>query len=348
MFEYHCPECFNIPLYEINQHTFESIKIICKNNHKYEYSIDNFFDKKPFEKSNIKCHYCLSSEKNIDNLVYCLKCKKFCCKKDTIKFHNNCKNIINSNELFSTCLKHNYPIINYCNNCKTEICICCLNEYHLTHKLENIQDTIKLINNLKDFEYFQIEFINYLILKIKNNDNEKKKYQNLKKILKFCKNIFYEEFSKNHRYSNILYGNIILIYFSLYLYKDHLIDILNKNDLKINSDNNTDNKMINIFNNLLKQIYNKKEFNISSNNNIKGIIYNSRNNSFSILYMNCIAYILNDKTIKIIDHSEITKPIPNNCIYFNININKDLSRIETNNKTFNIFNYIEPFFPEKQ
>ena len=43
--EYHCPKCFFIPLYEIDQEDFKEIKIKCPNNHLFEYKIFDFFFK---------------------------------------------------------------------------------------------------------------------------------------------------------------------------------------------------------------------------------------------------------------------------------------------------------------
>ena len=99
--EYHCPNCFYIPLYEIIK---DEIKIKCPNNHQYEYNIVDFLKINPFQKINIKCNHCSSPENNAYDLLYCIQCKKYSCKKDIINYHIKCKNIIIIEVFFTKCI----------------------------------------------------------------------------------------------------------------------------------------------------------------------------------------------------------------------------------------------------
>lgn len=69
MIEYHCPKCFYIPIYEI-ENNYESLKIKYINNHLFEFKITEFFLNNPFQISNIQCAHCFSKENTIKYLYY--------------------------------------------------------------------------------------------------------------------------------------------------------------------------------------------------------------------------------------------------------------------------------------
>ena len=100
--EYHCPKCYYIPIYEINEKNFTSMTITCINKHIFNYSISDFFKDNPFKISEIKCKNCPPLEKNITNdLLYCIQCKVYLCNNHKNEYHCDCKNIINIKSLYS-------------------------------------------------------------------------------------------------------------------------------------------------------------------------------------------------------------------------------------------------------
>ena len=86
MVEYHCPICFFIPIFDI-QNDFENIEIKCINNHIFKYKISDFFDKNPFASPIIKCSNCLNQENNLSNSYFCIQCRKNICQNDKNNQH---------------------------------------------------------------------------------------------------------------------------------------------------------------------------------------------------------------------------------------------------------------------
>ena len=296
--EYHCPECFNIPIYDINQNDFETINVVCPNNHKYKYTIQEFFNINPFQNINIKCNHCSSIENNIYNLFYCIECRKYKCQNDMIKYHNNCKDIIKIDDIFATCLEHNSPIIKFCKSCYKEICYFCLLYNHSTHILsEVIFENLKVLNQNK---YLEKYFIENLI----NENKDRKIYNNIIKFLQFIEDILTKEISKR-RFSFILYVNIINIYHSLYLFKKKLSELI--------KDNNNTNKNIE---NIIDKFYDSLKIlteNINKNNysDLYNILYNHKSNYFlSIYYGNsCDINIVKDNKYYFIKNDKRDKPL---------------------------------------
>lgn len=155
MFEYHCPKCYHIPIYDV-QVDFESVEIKCINNHIYKYKISDFFTKHPFNKIGIKCIHCLNEESDIQNLSYCIQCKAYICHNHKEQKHNNCKNIISLEQLNCTCLEHNQPYSRLCKTCNVEICNYCFLDKHTDHILsESLIEVLKKVKYLMKNE--QIE-----------------------------------------------------------------------------------------------------------------------------------------------------------------------------------------------
>ena len=132
MIEYHCPECFHIPIYEIDDN-FVSLKIKCINNHVFEFKISEFFLNNPFHTSKIQCNHCSSKENYIYNLYYCIQCKAFICQNDLFNHHKNCIKVISSEKIICTCLDDNSPYIRLCKDCNKEVCTFCIIKDHHNH-----------------------------------------------------------------------------------------------------------------------------------------------------------------------------------------------------------------------
>ena len=178
MIEYHCPECFHIPLYEID-HNFESLKIKCINNHLFEFKISEFFLNNPFHITKIQCNQCSSKENSIYNLYYCIQCKAYICQNDLFNHHINCRKVISSEKVYCTCLDHNSPYIRLCKDCNKEVCTYCIIKGHNNHLLsEEKYDIIEKINFLKRNKPIEKDLIEMMISK-NGNVNKGKTKKNL-------------------------------------------------------------------------------------------------------------------------------------------------------------------------
>ena len=128
-----CPICkenilMDIKDYKINLHD-------CKNNHKIEnILLDEFEETQNIDRIQVTCDICKKYNKSIsyNNIFYkCNSCNKnICpiCKSNHDKSHV----IINYDDKFYICDKHNESYISYCETCKLNICILC--DKHKDHK----------------------------------------------------------------------------------------------------------------------------------------------------------------------------------------------------------------------
>ena len=222
--EYHCPQCYYIPIYSLEENNYQKISISCPNNHQYEFLISTFFGGNPFGNLSIKCNHCNSSPPKVYDIHYCINCKKYLCNKDKNNYHNTCNNVIELNDLFSSCLEHNSPKIKFCRNCEKEICYYCFNS-HLNHNVsEDSFEDYKTINDLKYSIMLEKIFVNDLISK---QNNEQKKFNNLMRFYEFIKYMVFKEKSK-FRYSIALFIS----------YKNVCESILNyKNKINLSNEN---------------------------------------------------------------------------------------------------------------
>ena len=270
MIEYHCPKCFQIPIFNI-QKNYESLEIKCINNHIFNYTISEFLNINPFQTSILKCNHCSSNENNINNLYYCIGCKVYVCRIDISNFHENCKKIIPAEQLYCTCLEHNSPYYKLCIDCGNEVCIYCIIKAHKNHILsEDFNEIIDIIKYLERNEGIE----KYLIEKLidKNNTQYKEKikiiYMNFMGFLEFLKKIFYNEML-NNRFSNIIYINLFLIYHALEKLKRNIkLSIKDTfNAINIHESYNSLEQLIT----LLLGLY---------QNSYESVIYNSKKNIF--------------------------------------------------------------------
>lgn len=315
--EYHCPYCFFLPLYEIDQEDFKSIKIKCPNNHLFEYKIFEFLKTNPFQNRKINCNHCSSSQNNIQDLFYCIECKKYSCKKDIFNYHLKCRKIITIQELFSTCFEHKSPLIALCKTCSKEICSFCImknHRYHLlSEKIQNLYEKQQLLTNDESLEKI---FIEKLISEFNHNEM-KPKYQYLIKIYDFLKQIFFYEIS-NQRFSTILYLNIYFANSAIYKFKKKIKIFLNINEKKSKI---LENKLLNEFLPSFKLFLENDIFNINN------VLYNKNNNFF----ISIIKQDENEIVIKIQKHKEIK--------YLNIKL-KDLEFDSSDFESFQTHNII--------
>ena len=186
MVEYHCPNCFFIPIFDI-QKDYENIEIKCINNHIFKYKISDFLIENPFASSLIKCENCFTKD-NIYNSYFCIQCKKCLCPNDKNNLHKNCKKIISLDQLYCTCLEHNSPLIRLCKTCNKEVCSFCILKGHNEHIFsEEIHEIVEKIEFLKRNESIEIFILDKLISEIKTQNKDKiKQIYKINKIFKIC------------------------------------------------------------------------------------------------------------------------------------------------------------------
>ena len=173
-----------------------------------------------------------------------------------IKLHNKQHNMIEYNNRFNFCIKHNKIFLSYCDNCNINLCEKC-EEEHYKHKrisYKEMKQNDKRINEIKN-EISEIK------IKIKKYKMEIKKLNNL-----YIKNM-----------NNIL--NDLDKYYFLYenIYKS--IDNLNNYESIKNLNNLKNNKLIKDIDEFLNDnIINKYK-------RLINIIYNTKN-EMTIIYEN--------------------------------------------------------------
>ena len=128
-----CPECkenikMDIIDYKINIYE-------CKNGHKMENILLNEFEEtQRIDRANIICNICNKNNKSIsfNNIFYfCLTCRNNICPLCKTN-HDNTHKIINYDDKYYICDKHNDYYISYCEKCKINLCTLC--EGHKKHK----------------------------------------------------------------------------------------------------------------------------------------------------------------------------------------------------------------------
>ena len=143
-----CPNCKENILININDYRVNLYQ--CKNNHiMNNISLEEYENTQKIDLSKIKCDKC--NDKSIYNIYnnefyLCNTCNiKLCplCKSS----HNKNHNIINYNDKNYICNKHNELFIKYCNECRNNLCIFCVND-HLNKK-----------HNLISFSFLSFHFL---------------------------------------------------------------------------------------------------------------------------------------------------------------------------------------------
>ena len=165
--------------------------------------------------------------------------------------HDKNHNIINYDIKNYICEKHNEPFVEYCNDCKIDICLSCENE-HINHNTTHYKNIMKDMNKLKNEMNEYKKEIDIFINDINDIIN---------KLIKIKENIliYYNIYNNIIRYNKSKKRNYIIL---------QNINEINNNIIKdINKINN--NNDINTKFNYILNLYNK--MNIVSGINI---IYN--------------------------------------------------------------------------
>ena len=151
-----CPECQELCRYEIKNY---NIKLYdCKNGHERKnIRLNEYMNTQNIDLSKIICDKCQNNDKSTsyDNKFFiCGECKmNLCpiCKSNHDKSHL----IINYDSKNYICYKHNENYVKYCENCKKDLCFCCLQEHNehdivnYEDELVNIKDILKSMNKLR-------------------------------------------------------------------------------------------------------------------------------------------------------------------------------------------------------
>ena len=142
-----CPECrenirMDIIDYQIKLHE-------CKNGHKIEnILLEKFEDTQKIDRVKIKCELCKDNNKsNVYNKIFyrCNTCKKNICPLCKID-HDKAHQIINYDDKYYICEKHNEKYNSYCEKCKNNICTLC--DEHKSHKKKYFVDIMPNKNEL--------------------------------------------------------------------------------------------------------------------------------------------------------------------------------------------------------
>ena len=277
-----CKECIKMHIEDYNIFLSE-----CRNGHTIDnILIDEFEDKQKINISKIKCDKCGNNKaETFNNIFYiCNECKiNLCpiCKSNHDK-SNKLHNVINYDDKYYICNKHNKEYVFYCNECKKDICMHCENE-HNNHELisygkimPNIEEIkIKMeelkenINKFKEDIKIMINILNKTMEKIEHyyniNNYVVNNYSNNKlnyEILYNIKNIFNNNVKKNIK--NIINKDNINEKFksinNIFFYISNKID-----KMKINYEIDKDNKKVRLFGkNFVKNNKNKCKFIIES------------------------------------------------------------------------------------
>ena len=233
-----CPKCkenikMDIKDFKVNLYD-------CKNGHKIEHILLNEFEEtQNIDQLNIVCDICKRSNKSTsyNNIFFkCNTCNKNICPLCKPS-HEQSHKVINYDDKYYICDKHNENYILYCEDCKLNLCTLC-NE-HKNHKRINFVDFLprkeKLIekkNELKDsINLFKIDIkilinlLNELMDKmdlyykinediINNYDIKNRNYETLYYLNEFLNNNIIDELKKVTKSNTILdkFNNLFNIY----------------------------------------------------------------------------------------------------------------------------------------
>ena len=160
-----CPICKEICKYEIKEH---KIKLYdCKNGHiMTNIKLNEFISLQNIDISQIKCDNCknISKSKTYNNEFYkSLECNMNLCPLCK-SIHDKNHSIINYDDKNYICSKNNEMYVKYCEDCKIDLCLLCINE-HKDHKLISYEDKLIDIKSLRT----KMDNLNIIINKFKNN-----------------------------------------------------------------------------------------------------------------------------------------------------------------------------------
>ena len=249
-----CPDCKEMSMINFIEDKI-SIKN-CFNKHINNFSIKEFMKKQYINE--LKCNICKNDKYLYNDKFNICSCKQFICPLCAIS-HDKSHNMIEYNDRFYKCIKHNNIFISYCNSCNINLCEKCEENHDNKHKRISYKEkkpNEKKLNEIKK-EIKEIE------KKIKRYKMEINKLNNL-----FVKNM-----------NNIIndLDNYILLYENIY----NSIDNLNNYE-SINNLNNFKNKKLikeidDFINENIKNKYKRIIENIWNSKNEMTIIYENNN-----------------------------------------------------------------------
>ena len=342
-----CDNCHEVLLMSLDLDK-KNILLSCeKENKKKTISFIKFFDNIDKYKYSNCCQLCKKKSKS-QKYYLCKTCSNKIICQNCYENHNKDDNIEKLSKLDSLCRKHFNQIESFCDICKEHKCSYCIPEHEEEHenkeylirdilfkkkKLDNFKNNLKNISEIKQNIEKQInEVINELQKKIE--------------LLINLKNKFFEDLNMKIKFTDLVYKNYLKKFkdtdLNYYLIKnlENQIDFGLK-DLKINKENNLDNRITQIINYLNSNI--NSHFNIKSDINL----YEEKNDNFNDIkendaididynikkefnYLNILGLLdFNDDLYALYDYSLIRFiSKKNDMIKFEIK-EKDLSQIKS-------------------
>ena len=163
-----CPKCqenclfslsgLRIKLYDCKKgHTTENIKL------------KDFKKTQTIDISKIKCDKCKSKSKSEtfnNDFFICCECKMNLCPLCK-SVHDKTHSIINYDNKNYVCNKHNETLFKYCEDCKIDMCLSCVDE-HKDHNIQSYEDNLVDIKSIK----ILLNDLNSYINKLKKNLKE--------------------------------------------------------------------------------------------------------------------------------------------------------------------------------
>ena len=232
-----CPYCeenikMDIKDYKINLYE-------CRHGHKIENILLNKFEEtQKVDLSNIICAICKNNNKSIsyNNIFYkCLTCNDNICPLCKLN-HNKQHKIINYDDKYYICDKHNEIYFSYCEECKINLCALC--EEHKKHKrvlfsdiLLKKEELVKINKQLKEKIYLFNNDIKMLINILNEVMNKINIYYKINGDI--IKN--YDDNNKNRNYETLYYLNQYKNDNNKYI--DELKKIIECNNIKEKFDN---------------------------------------------------------------------------------------------------------------
>jgi len=162
-----CPQC-----HEICKISFKDYSINlydCKNGHKTNnIPFELFEDTQKIDESKIICNICSNNNKNKSfnhKFYFCLTCKKNICPVCK-EIHNKSHSIIDYEDRFYICEKHNSYYNSFSDNSKINLCMKCEKENHFKNII-CYKNILPDLNNVKSRIIYINGIINKFIEKIK-------------------------------------------------------------------------------------------------------------------------------------------------------------------------------------
>ena len=292
-----CPECQELTFLNINEDNIIKLDN-CINNHKNEYSINEFIENEEIKENEIKCNICNNSKSLYNNNFYICTCKKNVCQLCMINHIKDKEhNILYYNKRYSFCNKHLFKFVSYCSLCKMNLCINCEKE-HENHKNKII---LYKKENLVDKKKKEIE------KEIKDNIEKIRKYKNEINDINDMFKVYLKKINEELDNYNKLFNKMIIILNNLSNYQN-IKNILNFKNLNII-------KNINIF--LKDDIQSKLKYLINKFYLSESILIYKIDDKKIKLFGNEFVKNNKDNYYLIIDNKKI-----NLCEYYNVKNDK--------------------------